>query len=243
VRCARDGKSYTGYASKWEPGGEERYRHYQCNHNRKMHEAGYSLEKDRCTNKSVVASRIEIGVWLAVINEILNPARLKTHIEVLRTRTRDRDDEYRRKLASLEKELKHNQGQKQRLLDLYTDGHGSKDLFERKMINLEHEERKLRDKQVELANVVTLIPDPVLVRKSIAAFCERMQERLCRIVDFAGKRQFLLDLLESIIFDDDALYIRGFMPLTIPNSAVESDRRALGSMRCPTGELNELRPR
>jgi hypothetical protein len=33
---------------------------------------------------------------------------------------------------------------------------------------------------------------------------ERIQERLCRIVDFAGKRQFLLDLLESTIFDDDA---------------------------------------
>jgi hypothetical protein len=33
---------------------------------------------------------------------------------------------------------------------------------------------------------------------------ERMQERLCRIVDFAGKRQFLLDLLEPIIFDNDA---------------------------------------
>jgi len=175
-----------------------------------MHEAGYSLERDRCRNKSITASRIEIGVWLAVINEILNPARLKTHVEVLRTRTRDRDDECRGKLAGIENELKRNQAQKQRLLDLYTDGQTSRELHARKLVHLEEEERRLRDRQVEFVNVITLIPDPAVVLKSMAAFCERMRERLCRITDFAGKRQFLLDLINSIIFDDDVLCIRGF---------------------------------
>ncbi len=236
VQCARDGESYTGYTQKWGVGGEDKYRHYQCNHNRKMHEAGYSLEHDRCTNKSIVASRIEIGLWLAVINEILNPARLKTHVEVLRTRTRDREDKYRKKLAGIEKEPKQNEEQKQRLLNLYTEGQKSKEIFMRKLAGLEEEERKLREKQVELANTVTLIPDPPLVRKSIKAFCECMQEQLRRVVDFASKRQFLLDLIDSIIFDDDVLVIRGFVPLLILNSAKESARKGLNSVRCPIYE-------
>ncbi|KKW19646.1 MAG: Site-specific recombinase [Parcubacteria group bacterium GW2011_GWA2_51_10] len=237
VQCARDGKSYTGYTQLWEPGGAARYSHYQCNHNRKMHEAGYSLEKDRCTNKSIVASRIEVGVWLAVVNEILNPARLKTHIELLRTRTRERDDEYRKKLKGIERELRRNQEQKQRLLDLYTDGNKARDMFERKMLNLDEEERGLRQKQVELANTITLVPDPSHIRKSIAVYCGKLSERVSRIVDFAGKRQFLLDVLDSIIFDDDALLIRGFVPLGIQDSGQERARRARDSMRCPVGEL------
>jgi site-specific DNA recombinase len=236
VQCARDGKSYTGYTQKWEPGGAVRYSHYQCNHNRKMHEAGYSLEKDRCTNKSIIASRIEVGVWFAVVNEILNPARLKTHIEVLRTRTRERDDEYRKKLASLEKELRRNSEQKRRLLDLYTDSNKSREMYERKMLSLDEEERELRQKQVEFANLVTVIPDPSQIRKSVAAFCDKMSQRASRITDFAGKRQFLLDVIDSIIFDDDSLWIRGFMPVEIRNSAEESARRARDLVRCPVGE-------
>ena len=57
----------------------------------------------------------------------------------------------------------------------------------------------LRDTRIHLAHgsgaipavgFGTLIPDPVMVRKSIAAFCERTQERLRPITDLAGKRQF-----------------------------------------------------
>lgn len=32
-----------------------------------------------------------------------------------------------------------------------------------------------------------------------------MTERLCRITTYAEKRQFLLDLIETIIFDDDVV--------------------------------------
>jgi RHS repeat-associated protein len=65
---------------------------------------------------------------------------------------------------------------------------------------------------------------------------ERMRERVCRIMDFAGKRQFLLDVIDSIIFDDDVLYIRGFVPVAIQNSAEERTRRSPDPMRCPIGE-------
>ncbi|MCK4553524.1 recombinase family protein [Candidatus Parcubacteria bacterium] len=236
VQCARDGKSYTGYSTKWGVGSDNKYRHYQCNHNTKMAGADYSLERDRCTNKSIVASRLETGIWLAVINEILNPVRLKTHIEVLRTRTRGRKDEYCKKLASIEKELKRNDEQKGRLLDLYTEGQKSKEIFAKKLASLENEEQKLRVKQAELVNVSTLIPNPALVRKSIAAFCERMNERLRKVVDFSTKRKFLLDLIDSIIFDDDVLLIRGFVPLLNSNYAKLCTHRAINSMRCPTAQ-------
>ena len=235
VQCARDGRSYTGAAQHWE-NRDYKYRTYGCNHNRKMYGADYRWDRDRCSNKSVNATRLEIGVWLAIINEILNPVRLKTHVEVLRTRTREKDDEYRKKLTDIEKELRHNSEQKQRLLDLYTDGQKPIEMYARKMVNLEEEERKLREKQVDLSNIVTLIPDPTVVRKSIAVFCERMRERVSRIVDFAGKRQFLLDLIDSIIFDDDVLYIRGFVPVIIQNSAQQRARGARDPMRCPIPE-------
>ena len=237
VQCARDGRSYTGYSHRWETGSDLKYRAYQCNHNRKMHEAGYSLERDRCTNKSVSGQKIELGVWHTVINEILDPTRLKTHVEVLRTRTRDNDAEYRKKLAGIEKKLQQNQEQKQRVLDLYAEGQKSRDMFERKVVSLDQEERKLRQQQADLANIVTLIPDPSQVRKSIAVFCDHISQRVSRVTDFAAKRQFLLDVIDSIIFDDDVLQIRGFIPLVSENAASERARRARDPMRCPIPEF------
>lgn len=205
IQCARDGRSYTGFTQRWENRVDLKYQYYGCNHNRKMYGADYCLERDRCSNKSITASKIEMSVWDAVINEILNPARLKTHVEVLRTRTRDRDTDYRKKLSGIEKGLKRNQEQKQRLLDLYTDGNSTKEVFLRKMVSLEEEERSLRAKHADLVSTVSLIPDPTSIRKSIVVFCNQMQARLCRITDFAGKRQFLLDVIDSmiLIFDED----------------------------------------
>jgi site-specific DNA recombinase len=236
VQCARDGRSYTGYSQRWEDRGENKYRYYQCNHNTKMYGADYSLDRDRCSNKAISASRIEIGVWLAIINEILNPAALKTHVEVLRTRTRDRQDEYRKKLSGIERDLRHNQEQKNRLLDLYTDGTCSKVLLSRKMLNLEEDERKLRAKQAELISLLTLIPDAALVRKSIANYCEEMNQRITRIKDYASKRAFLLEIIDSIVFDEDVLFIRGFVPLAQKKAAQQSENKAPLSMRCPTGQ-------
>jgi len=48
--------------------------------------------------------------------------------------------------------------------------------------------------------------------------------------------QFLLDLIDSIIFDDDVLTIRGFVPLAISESAGNRALRARESVRCPRAE-------
>jgi site-specific DNA recombinase len=240
MQCARDGRAYTGSCRRWEGYGDNRYRFYQCNHNLKMYGADYSLDDDRCCNKSVSAARIEVGLWHAIIREILDPAALKTHVEVLRSRTRDRDEEHRKKIVAIEKALRDNASQKQRLLDLYVEGKCSKEMFSRKMVLLGEGEQKQRAKLVELAALVTLIPDPSRVCKSIAKYCEELSQRIARITDYAGKRAFLLDVIEDIVFDEDVLRIRGFIPLVNANMAQRGGGKTPDAKYCPTPQCLQL---
>ena len=196
VVCGQCGRSYSGITMKTT--GYDPRRYYRCNH----YEAWRGLPKEErekgCNNSQVQAGRIEVGVWNEILSQVLQPSALKTHVEVLRTRTRERDEEYRQKLAVVEKDLANNGKRKQRVLDLYADSRSSREVYFRKIARLEAEEKKLLEQRAELIELTALIPNPNLVRKSIDAFSEQMSQRLSGIKTLEAKRQFLLDLLDSI---------------------------------------------
>ncbi len=211
VMCERCGRSYSGITSR-VPGYDPR-RHYRCNHYEQWRGLPKAERDKHCGNKQVRASRLEIGVWLQIVSEVIQPAALKTHVEILRTRTRERDDDYKERLASVEKGMAKNEKRKQRVLDLYADSRSSKEVYFRKIARLETEEKRLIEQRAELIELVRLIPNQTLVRKSIDVFCEQASQRLSRIQTLEAKRQFLLDLLDSIWFNNDTVHMRGFVPV------------------------------
>ena len=231
ICCGLCGKNYLGFCQKRSRGGTIKYPFYRCGHNLKAKVHHKQVRPERCRNKEVKASRLEYEVWHTALREILAPAALKTHVEALRTRTRTRA--YERKLASIDENLKENETQKARILDLYADARMDKESYFRKLGSLETEHQRLLQKRADTEAAMPIVHNPQLIRESIDAWCVYQSAQLPGIQDYDSKRQFLSQLISSITFENDLVKISGVIPLlaatAAENRAVsESDAKFCG---------------
>jgi len=131
---------------------------------------------------------------------LLDPERLYASIDFLKQKTRANQVKIERELQEIGDATREIATRKKRIVDLYGMGELDREEYTRKIQEYDKEVESLEAKHKELLKFVPLFEKKELVKASVAAHCRTMKKRFTACVDFATKRQFLLDFVTKVVY-------------------------------------------
>jgi site-specific DNA recombinase len=192
IRCSRCSSTFTGETRRNQRG--QSYGYYRCNNRHKPN------PKVVCNAPYVHTQEFDEAIWDAVAGAVTNPTVLIDHILRLAGSLEGSGEKLEEKKALLLKEIQGLEAKKNRLVDLYTSGQISRELFTSKMEEYARSEQALRDEVAEIDSVLSQEIDREAVIQNVEAFCRMACERM-RSFTPQERRQFLWGLLEKIVWN------------------------------------------
>src|SRR5437879_3207667 len=82
-------------------------------------------------------------------------------------------------------------------------------------LSYDNEMNRLKGVRVEVLKRIPLLYKAEPVELGIAQFCSTATVRFAGCVDFASKRQFLVDYVEKVVFLNDRVAVHGSVPIRV----------------------------
>ncbi len=187
-RYAYYGKKVSKAAGK----GRQHYAYYRCIGTDAHRFGGERI----CDNKQVRTERLDDLVWQQVCELLSHPDRLKNEYE-RRLDTLEQDEKVNADTAALERQKRHLEKGKSRLIDSYAEGVIDKAEFEPKIgelkIKLQQIDRQIEESKRHQAGQFELF----LVINRLEEFAATINDRLSA-VDFNTKREIIRALVKRI---------------------------------------------
>jgi hypothetical protein len=212
--CGAGYSSYNRYVTKPLTTGKRRVYHkaaYKCN--RRTLQPSHTAEAlENCHNKEIQTHLLEDKVFELLRDNVLDEARLRDHIELLKTAKPPDHRPIEAALLRIARELREIDEQKRLLIDMYVASTSSEEAYVNENVALDKRRHLLELRKMQLVKGIL-----VLHQKSIDAavrqFCHAAKLRFDKAVDFDAKRQFLLDHVEQVIYDRYHVVVIGSVPV------------------------------
>jgi len=219
VTCGVCGSNYIGYRRKTRNSYNRNIiyhvSYFQCLRRRLQMKHVKTAELLRCSNKQIKTKFLEDTILDAVQNIILNPEQLKKHVKLLDKDVQHKQVEAEKELQKLENAIKTMEYKKSRVVDLFTEGRLPKPSYITRTQDIEASLIALQQKRVNLIRSMPLIRQPALIEENIRNYCEYLKRKFVECTDFKKLRQFLLEVIDKIVFKFDDILITGFIPVGI----------------------------
>jgi site-specific DNA recombinase len=158
-----------------------------------------------CDNTQVRMQRLDDLIWQEVVAQLSDPARLKREYEP-RLDMLEQDEKATADTAALEKQKRHLQTSKARLIDSYTEGVIEKHDFDPKMqqlkVKLQQIDRQIATSKEHAAGQFELF----LVINRLEEFAAAVNDRLSTM-DFTTKREIIRALVKRIEIHKDEIVV------------------------------------
>jgi len=183
---------YGKKVSKAAVKGRQDYAYYRC-----IGTDAYRFSGERiCDNKQVRTQRLDELVWQQVIELLANPERLKNEYE-RRLDVLEKNEKVTADTAALERQKRHLETGKSRLIDSYTEGVVDKADFDPKIghlkVKIQQIDCQIEESKRHQAGQFELF----LVINRLEEFAATVNDRLSAI-DFNAKREIIRALVKRI---------------------------------------------
>ncbi len=192
---------YGKKVSKAAGKGRQHYAYYRC-----IGTDAYRFGGERvCDNKQVRTERLDELIWQQVIELLSEPGRLKREYE-RRLDTLEQNEKLNTDTAALEKQKRHLEQGKSRLIDSYAEGIIEKSDFAPKIGQLNTKLQQF-ESQIEESNRLQVGQSELfLVINRLEEFAAAVNERLTTI-DFTTKREVIRALVKRIEIHRDEIVV------------------------------------
>ena len=192
---------YGKKVSKSAAKGGRQYAYYRC-----IGTDAYRFGGERiCDNKQVRTERLDDLVWQQVVGLLSEPGRLKNEYE-RRLDLLERNERETFDTATLEKQKRHLEQSKSRLIDSYAEGVIDKGDFDPKIqhvkIRLKQIDHQIKETRRHQAGQFELF----LIINRLEEFADAVNERLST-VDFTTKRDIIRALVNRIEIHKDEIIV------------------------------------
>jgi site-specific DNA recombinase len=220
VRCGECGHSVSSYTRRvgfWLKIGIRRIHHktaYLCTWRvaARSHPRGMI---QKCKSPEVMSHILENKVLAMIRETMLDASKLKAWMNFFKKDYRADQKRVEWKLMRLDKKLQEVDRKKKRLIDTYIGGSLAHEEYVKQNIELDQELLQVKYRKDELLTNVPLVHQKEAVEISIRQFCDNARTRLEKCRDFDSKRQFLLDHIEKVIYQDTKVIIVGSVPVRL----------------------------
>lgn len=223
LRCTKCGYSYVGRTRR------EKHRYYFCNGHQQV-------PVSCCDMPAFNGTILDDIVWSWVQNLLEDPRQIALGVSAMQEQSRQNNQSLYDRLELVVKQLKDQEEQYAKLLDLYLTGGFSREILIERKNRLEDNINALRREQVELqAHLNTLvITDEQFA--DIQVFCQEIHDGI-ETVDFATKRQ-ILDLLDvrgtlAIENEEKVIYLKCLLK--------PQQKRLSVALTSPSSSIGEIR--
>jgi site-specific DNA recombinase len=185
---------------------------YKCNkrHHAQMH---VRIKMAKCMNPEINAAVIEYHVFEAIKQSMLDPVKLRSCMDFFKGKTRVANVRVGRRLKRINETLKELDAKKQRLVELYAAGSLEQKRYIENNLVYDGEINALASEHDELMKQIPLLHKTDAVDTSIRQYCEAARIRFDKCTDFETKRQFLLEHVEKVVYEDDKFTVCGSVPM------------------------------
>ncbi|MYE32150.1 MAG: recombinase family protein [Chloroflexi bacterium] len=160
LRCGHCGAGMVGQSVQ-----HGRYFYYRCNR------LYLSDAEKRCSSRQIRKDALETAVLGAIEGVLANPELAVGMAERLRVGT-----DHGARLAALGGEISHLDESQDRLVDLYTDGEVTRDVYEQKRNRLANRKTTLERERAQLRSESAPGPDPELLRERMPEVLQFIRE-------------------------------------------------------------------
>ncbi len=204
---------------------------YKCNYRlrvRTMHSKKTGLKL--CNSKEVKSPIIEDHVFDLIKNILINPSKLRDSMDFFKRRKQANQLKFDKQLKATDVQTEKIHTAKKRLVDLYANGEMEREAYVLKNLEYDNDLNRLKIERKELLAKIPLFHKKEVIDTSIKEYCEGARARLEKSDDFNAKRQFLLDYIQNVIYWDDRIELRGFVPVKSKSSNDERNQTDLGKL-------------
>lgn len=204
---------------------------YKCNYRlrvRTMHSKKTGLKL--CDSKEVKSTIIEDHVFNLIREVLINPNKLRESMDFFKRRKQANQLRFEKQLKATDQQTEKIHTAKKRLVDLYANGEMERDAYVLKNLEYDNDLNRLKVERKELLGKIPLLHKKEVIDTSIKEYCEGAKARLEKGDDFNTKRQFLLDYIQNVIYWDDEIELRGFVPVKSKAYADGESRSELGKL-------------
>jgi site-specific DNA recombinase len=202
LRCGECGYGFFAYQRHYTDRRERRPRKvyhrvaYRCSRRAQRVQHSSNTPVRRCNTKEIKAQFLEDQVFTLISAFMFNPDKIRKCMDLFK-------DKIKTAQLRLEQELKRIEGriqalgeQKKRIIEVYALGDLSKDDYTRKSLGYDNDILKLKQRRSDVLKRIPLLHKTGIIDESIRQYCERAKAQFQGCLDFATKRQFLLDFVE-----------------------------------------------
>jgi site-specific DNA recombinase len=173
-------------------GGGRSYAYYRC-----IGTDAYRFGGERiCDNKQVRTDRLDELVWQQVVELLSDPGRLNREYE-RRLNVLEQSEKSNADTAALERQKRHLERSKSRLIDSYTEGVIEKTDFDPKMRQIKIKQQQIDQQIAESKEHETGQYELFLVINRLEEFASAVNEQL-NTMDFNTKREIIRALVKRI---------------------------------------------
>jgi hypothetical protein len=213
---------------------------YKCSrrHQKYMHTKKSVLTK--CTNPEIKSEVLESEIFEMIQETLLNPDNLREHMDFFKRRAEATQTRIERQLKEIEIKTEKLSQTKKLIIDLYASGELERDAYITKNLEYDNELNKLKGEKEDLLKKIPLLHKKEIIDMSIKQYCDNAKTRFDRVIDFDTKRQFILDYVEKIVYQNNKVEIHGSVPIKL--KAYEESNSELAKIEfCIKGVISRIK--
>lgn len=220
IRCGCCGSSvfaYKGYCKDRRTKELKVYHRvsYKCNYKYRQSLHVKDTMPKKCTNKEINAKILEPKILSMLEENLLSPDTLRPHMDFFKRRIQANQVKIEKQLKAIDQKIHKLTESKKRIVELYALGELERDSYTTKNLEYDNEVNKLKIEKVELMRKIPLLHKKQILDVSIKQYCDNAKTRFERCTDFETRRQFILDYIEKIIYENERVEIHGSVPIKL----------------------------
>ena len=154
----------------------------------------------RCHNPQIKGSLAEGRVLAMVRDVLLDPAKLRMHVDFYKEDARKAEARIEKELRSIDDQLRTVEQQKRRIVDVHASGDLSREAYVRKNRELDAIVESLRTRSKDLEGSAAFLGKRQVIDRTLGQFCGAARAHFELCANSESVRQFLLDRLEKVEF-------------------------------------------
>jgi hypothetical protein len=171
---------------------------------------------------------------------LINPDNLREHMDFFKRRAEATQTRIEKQLKEIEVKTEKLSQTKKRIIDLYASGELEKDAYITKNLEYDNELNRLKGEKEDLLKKIPLLHKKQIIDMSIKQYCDNAKTRFDRATDFDTKRQFILDYIEKIVYNNEKVEIHGSVPIKL-KTYEESDSELARIEFCIKGLVSRIK--
>lgn len=186
---------------------------YKCSWRARWQQHSKNVDHKKCPSREVKSEVLEERILALVRETILHPAPLRSHMDILKHKTKIAHVRLEQQLQDIEQNIQKLHDDKKRLLDVYISKDLSKEQYAEKSMDIDNEINRLKGTREDVSKQIPILHKAEVIDTSIKQYCETAKIRFEKCLDFETQRKFLLDYIERITFWNDRIEVRGSVPI------------------------------